>query len=235
MKKLVGIIGFGSFGQFMAKHLEDYFEIRFYDPVDFESKYERVSLELVCKVDYLILSVPVQKLESTLINIQDYLSRSTLVIDVCSIKVLPMELMQKLLPENVEYIGTHPLFGPKSGANGIKGLNIAVCGGRVNPTNESKLVEFLKQKLELNVIPTTADAHDWQMAYVQGLTHFIAKGFSNMELPELFMTTASYEHFAKIKDLVSLDSPELYEVIQVLNPHTKKVRKLLLDELNKLN
>jgi prephenate dehydrogenase len=235
MKQSVGIIGFGSFGQFMAKHLEPYFKIVFYDKAEFESTYTRVNLEEVCKVDFLVLAVPVQKLESILIEIKEFLTSNTLVIEVCSIKVMPMDLLAKYLPLEVSYLGTHPLFGPKSGANGIKGLNIAICGGRISDSILKKFNQFFTEKLELNVINTTATEHDLQMAYVQGLTHFIAKGFSNMKLPELFLTTASYEHFAKIKDIVSLDSPELYEVIQVLNPYTKKVREEFLEHLNNLN
>jgi prephenate dehydrogenase len=237
MKKIVGIIGFGLFGQFMAKHLEPYFVVKFYDPKDFETKagYKRCGLHEVCQVDFLILAVPVQALEKVLIEIAPYLAEECLVMDVCSIKVYPTELMKKYIPTSISFMGTHPLFGPKSGADGIVGLNIVLCKGRINEVQMQKLKEFLTKDLKLNVIETTSNEHDQQMAYVQGLTHFIAKGFSNMKLPELFMSTASYEYFAKIKDMISLDSPELFEVIQKINPYTKKVRAEFLEELNKLD
>lgn len=232
MKKSVGIIGFGSFGQFMAKHLEPYFKVIHFDPKSALS----MDLDTVCQADFLILCVPVQVLEETLITIKSKIPLKTIVIDVCSIKCMPLGLMQKHLPDKVAFLCTHPLFGPKSGANGIVGLNIAICEGRMSHEKLIKIRKFLTEELKLNVIDTTADEHDHQMAYVQGLTHFIAKGLSKMDIPEnLNLKTATFEHLIKLKEIVGMDSEELYKVIQTLNPHTKKVRKLFLDQLSQLD
>ena len=45
-------------------------------------------------------------------------------------KIKPATLMEKILPAGVDIVGTHPLFGPQSGKDGIAGLNIAVCNVR---------------------------------------------------------------------------------------------------------
>jgi prephenate dehydrogenase len=232
MKKSIGIIGFGSFGQFMAKHLENHFKVLHFDPNSKASCF----IEKACQCNFLILCVPAQVLEETLITIKDKISIKTVVIDVCSIKCLPLELMQKYLPDGVEFLCTHPLFGPKSGANGIEDLNIAICEGRISNEKLVAIRKFLIENLKLNVIETTANEHDSQMAYVQGLTHFIAKGLSKMDIPEnLNLKTATFEHLIKLKEIVGMDSEELYKVIQNLNPHTKKVRKLFLDQLSQLD
>jgi prephenate dehydrogenase len=231
MNKTIGIIGFGAFGQFIESHLKSYFKIVHFDPISEKS----TPLAEICKSDFVILAMPVQKLEEVLIKIKDLLSINTVVIDVCSIKVQPLKLMQQYLPSKTQYLATHPLFGPKSGANGIKGLNIAICEGRIDPELKFKLTEFLKTTLELKVIETTADDHDYQMAYVQGLTHFIARGLNSIKLPEnLNLTTATFEHLIKLKDIVGMDSEELFKVIQNSNPHSKNVRKIFLESLNSL-
>jgi prephenate dehydrogenase len=38
-----------------------------------------------------------------------------LIIDTCSVKERPLEWMLEELPDHVQIVGTHPLFGPDSG------------------------------------------------------------------------------------------------------------------------
>ena len=52
-KKKIGIVGKGQFGQFMASHLGNFFDVRAFGRVE-KSKQDLKSL------DYLIFSVPLQ-------------------------------------------------------------------------------------------------------------------------------------------------------------------------------
>ena len=109
----IGIIGFGQFGQFAAKHMKNCKVFaadrsdkkNIADGVTFTSIKEAASKEIV------ILSVPINKFESVVNEIKDFLKPGALVLDVCSVKVKPARIMEKLMPKNVEIIATHPLFG----------------------------------------------------------------------------------------------------------------------------
>jgi prephenate dehydrogenase len=44
-------------------------------------------------------------------------------VDVTSVKVKPLEIIEKYFPKDkFQILGTHPMFGPQSGASGIKKL-----------------------------------------------------------------------------------------------------------------
>lgn len=49
--------------------------------------------------------------------------RSTLFVDVLSVKVFPKQVMLDLLPDTMDILCTHPMFGPDSGKGSWKGLN----------------------------------------------------------------------------------------------------------------
>ena len=70
MKK-VGILGFGSFGQLMLKHLSSHFEVVVWNRSDKSDLIEsmnskQVSVEEACNAEYVIPCVPVQFLEELL-------------------------------------------------------------------------------------------------------------------------------------------------------------------------
>ena len=47
------------------------------------------------------------------------LKRSTLFVDVLSVKEFPKRLLLRALPPEVDVLCTHPMFGPDSGAPGM--------------------------------------------------------------------------------------------------------------------
>ena len=49
--------------------------------------------------------------------------RSTLFVDVLSVKEFPKRLLLDRLPRSMDILCTHPMFGPDSGRESWKGLN----------------------------------------------------------------------------------------------------------------
>lgn len=49
--------------------------------------------------------------------------RSTLFVDVLSVKVFPKQVLLELLPDTMDILCTHPMFGPDSGKGSWTGLN----------------------------------------------------------------------------------------------------------------
>jgi prephenate dehydrogenase len=145
------------------------------------------------------------------------------VVDVCSIKTKPLLILEEELPPNVDIIGMHPLFGPQSGRDGIKGLRIVLCPVR---GGKGRIVgRFLRRELELEVIRMTAEQHDRQMAYVQGLTHLIARIVVAMDVPPLEHTTTTFSHLDRMVGMVRHDSDELFRTIIEDNPFVDDVMR----------
>ncbi len=224
----------------MAKHLKPYTKITVYDLNDISKEAEEIGVDAgdiddVLESEIVILSIPVQVLGGFIKDIKDRIKPGTLFIDVCSVKVKPVQIMLEQLPEDVDIIGSHPLFGPKSGANGIKGLKLVLCKTRCSDEKFEKISKFLSGELKLDVMVRTPEEHDQDVAYAQVLTHFIARALNNMEIPQLEQTTKTYDHLAELMDLLSLDSMELFMAIQKENPFADEVRKKFLKSLHDLD
>ena len=224
----VGIVGFGAFGQLMARHLAPHFPLRVYDPSLPTSgtvgnlRIPAVDLIAVASCPVVVLAAPVSSFEEVIRTISPHLGRGAVVLDVGSVKAIPAEIMRRHLPAHIGIVGTHPLFGPQSARDGIHGLKIAVC--LIRGRHGLRVAAFLRKILGLNVIITTPEAHDRELAVVQGLTHLIAKVLVRMESQPLRMTTRSFDMLTQAVEMVRHDGSTVQNAIQQWNPYAHEVR-----------
>ncbi len=230
---LLGIVGFGAFGQLAALHLGQHFEISAYDPSPDLAKIAKKlgvrmsSLHSVSQADVILIAAPVSSFEQVVSEIAVVCKPGALIVDVGSVKVIPAEIMRRLLPNHVDIVATHPLFGPQSAATGIEGLKIAVCP--IQGNRHTRLVAFLRNALGLTVIMTTPEDHDQEAAVVQGLTHLIAKVLLRMGPLPTRMTTKSFDLLSEAISMVQHDAPEVFEAIEKANPYAETVRRQFFD------
>ena len=97
--------------------------------------------------------------------------------------------------------------------------------------NIEKIKNFLVTDLGLEVLIRTPKEHDMEMAYVQGLTHFIGKAINGMDIKDFEQSTVAYHHLFELKELLKTGSMELFLTIENENPFAKKVRKEFVKEL----
>lgn len=239
MNKTLGIIGIGAFGEFMLKYLVPYFQTTIYDSKRdialFANSHNvniAATLDEICQCDVVIIAVPVRAIEGIVEQIKDKLRPGQLVMDVASVKCLPIEILSGQLPEFVDIVSLHPLFGPQSGRYGIHGQNISVIDVRGNRVD--CVMDFLKARLDLNIIVTTAEQHDLQMAYVQGLTHMIAKVFKKIDMPEIVQQTKTFSLLRDMVDIVKNDSDELFLAIQRDNPYVDGTKQAFFNAVKEL-
>jgi prephenate dehydrogenase len=225
----IGLMGFGAFGRLMAGHLQPHLPLVVFDPVrpaepDCSGKgLAPGGIAEVAACDIVILAVPVDRLIEAIAELRPHLRAGTVVLDVGSVKIEPARLLLAGLPDNVEIIGAHPLFGPQSARDGIAGLKIAVCP--IRGGSAGRIAAFLRHTLKLDVILTTPDAHDRDMALVQGLTHLVAKILVRMEPMPRRMTTRSFELLMQAAEMVRHDAPGVFLAIERGNPHAMAVRE----------
>jgi chorismate mutase / prephenate dehydrogenase len=190
------------------------------------------------EADVVVISVPIDVTSEVIRRLGPLVRHDALLMDVTSVKSVPMEAM--LASTAAAVVGTHPLFGPS--VHSLQGQRVALVPGRGDEWR--RWITTMLGARGLNVIETTAEAHDRTMAVVQVLTHFATEVVgatmarlgvtldetlrftSPVYMMELLMTA---RHFAQ--------SPDLYASIQLSNPESGRVREAFLhsaDELSQL-
>jgi prephenate dehydrogenase len=225
----IGLVGFGAFGRLVANHLDPFFALVVNDPAmsandgRLPGRAVAGSAAEICRCDLIILAVPVNEMANAIKCLRPHLRPGCTVVDVGSVKVKPARVMLEGLPPFVD-IGTHPLFGPQSGRNGIKGRKIAVCPVRGSAVAQ-RIAAFLRRALGLKVFVTSPEELDWEAAVVQGVTHLIAKVLVRMEPLPTLLTTASFDHLMQATEMVRYDAPSGYMAIERDNPFASAVRE----------
>jgi prephenate dehydrogenase len=230
----IGIIGYGRFGQFAAERLKKDFRIVVYDRkrVRCPRGIRSGSLEEVASRPLLLLCVPISEVARACVEIKAYLTPGQLIIDTCSVKEKPLQEMARLLPRFVEILGTHPLFGPDSARNGIRGLKIVLCPTRCRRV--SKVKAWLERN-GLDVIVTTPARHDFEMARTQALFHFLARGVAETGIRVGRLSTPGpaklFEDFRDVQN----DSLQLFQDLHRMNRFTAAIRTQLIECLTNLD
>jgi prephenate dehydrogenase len=237
-KESFGLIGVGAFGVLAARHLAPHFDLLLHDaivdvsPLAQDTGARAGDLRAAAACDIVMLAVPVQKMRQVLSDIAPFLKPQALVLDVASVKMKPVAAMQEILPATVDIVGTHPLFGPQSGKNGINGLKIALCN--VRGTRGADVARFCADKMGLQVFEVTPEEHDRELAYVHGLTHMLGKVIVSLDLPKFNLTTKTYDLFDQAVDFIRYDSDELFQAIERENPFAEEAKESFFAAARKL-
>lgn len=236
-RKTLGLIGYGSFGQFMTPHLTRHMDVLASNRSDKSAEAARLGARYVSQAeaaecDVVVLCMPVQNMEAVLRDIAGRIRPGALVADVASVKIRPVALMEEHIPAHAEIVGLHPMFGPQSGRDGIRGLKCVLCD--VRTTRLAAVEAFLAETLGLQVLSMTPERHDHEIAYIQGLTHWISRAVRMMPLPDVAMSTVAYDHFLQIGEILKQDSFALFRTIENENPLAAGVRQAFMAALQEL-
>ena len=234
----IGIIGFGRFGQLLVNHLTPDFSVAV-NSQSSDGDIIRgtgaipVSLEEVCARDVVIPAVPISAFEETISDIAPLID-DVLVVDVCSVKEYPVTIMQKYLPETTGIIATHPMFGPDSAWSTLAGQKIVVSQIRCDDSVFDCIKTYLWNK-KLQVIETTPEEHDRQIARTQILTHFIGRGMSQFKAIPFEIDTEGYKRLLKILDVVENDTEQLFRDMNWYNRFDKEAREEFIRALQQIH
>lgn len=233
----IGIVGFGRFGQLLPKYLSAKGEVLVYTKPPCRRDFPGVRfipLEEVAGADWVILAVPISAIPEVVKEIKDYVQPGAVVLDVCSVKVFPCEAMIKCLPDFVEVIGTHPLFGPDSVEGDIRGKKIVLTPMSGWTNKYQQLKRFLTEELGLFAIETTPEDHDRNLARSQALVHFIGRGLAGLKLKPQHISTPDFESLLKMNTMVENDTWELFFDMQKHNPFAAEYRDIFVKSINEL-
>ena len=240
-KSKVGIIGYGDFTKVMLEYLSPYAEI-----IVSSRKYQSggaghgavfASLDKVLACPIIIPSIPSQFFEEFFSSNTELINPNALVIDVCSVKVKPLEILERLLPKTCNIIGTHPMFGPASikKNGGIVGLKCVVSPVRAPNEVVQKVEAFISSTLNLKLLRRSPQDHDKEMAYVLSLSHYIARVMDIMDIPESELSTLAYDELLAMKKIQAKDSWDLFESIMHDNPYSMYIHDMFKQDQNRLD
>ena len=240
-KPTIGIIGYGDFTKVLIEYLSPYADILVSSRSQQQgsagrgARFASVDEVLACQI--IIPSIPAQFFRAFFTEHASKVHPEALVIDVASVKVRPLAVLQELLPPTCEILGTHPMFGPASIAKnkGIRGLKCVVCPVRIEDERLERMTHFLAETLGLQAIHKTPEQHDKEMAYVQGLSHYIGRVMDGMNIPESELSTLAYDDLMDMKRIQGSDSWDLFHSIMHENPYASEVHEAFLAACEQLD
>ena len=234
MKK-AGIIGYGRFGRILADLLSKKYEVKVYDieKVTNEESIKICSLDDVLECIYVFIAVPISSFENVVKKIATYKLYNTTIIDVCSVKVYPVDIMQKHLPDHVGIIATHPHFGPDS-YSPFRELKTTICSIRdiYKRTND---VKDIFESQSIRTIEMTPIEHDRTAASSQGVTHFIGRVLNEAGVQSTNMNTMGFNELLGVIEQTCNDSWDLFKDLQRYNPYTNDMIDNLVGTIEKIH
>lgn len=255
----IAIIGFGNFGQFLARTFarqghtllahsrSDYSSVAaslgasyFQDPHDL----------CECHPDVVLLATSILSAEAVLRTLPLHrLRRNTLFVDVLSVKEFPKNLLLTSLPEDFDVICTHPMFGPESARFGWEGLPFVFDKVRVgdSPARRARADTFLNifEREGCRMVEMSCAEHDAHAAETQFLTHTVGRMLATLDLRPTPIDTKGYETLLRLVDNTCSDSFDLYnglfmynknstELLNRLESAMDSVKKRLFDGLHEV-
>jgi len=151
----IGVLGFGRFGQFIARSFQKYGRVVVTSRSDYTDiangmgvKYVPLSdLDAFLEedLDVIVVATSILSFESNIETLVPHLEKDLvrrarqgksikgpLIVDVLSVKEHARQVMLDLLPAGCDILCTHPMFGPESGKNGWNGLTFVYEKTRID-------------------------------------------------------------------------------------------------------
>ena len=187
--------------------------------------------------DILVISVPIEHTSDVIREVAPFMKSGSVMIDVTSVKEEPAKTMAEVLPENIEYIPTHPIFGPRTT---ILDNQVIVLTADKKGKWYEKVYNYLESK-NMRIIETTAAKHDYMMSIVQVLTHFsfISTASAIEKLSVDISETEDYESpiYNLMIDMIArivAQNPYLTYNIQSMNNNGPKIRNTFAEAVSEL-
>ena len=236
----VGIIGYGRFGKLTARIIKSRFRgvrtlvfARKRNKLGISGGIEFTSLDEICNSDVIIPCVSISSFEEVIRSICGKIKPGALLIDVCSVKVHPVEVMMKYVPANVEILATHPTFGPDSVRRGLKGKKIVLYPVRVSPSKFAKIKQSC-QDIGLKVVEMSPEEHDKLMAFSLAYTHLVGRIGERMHMQSTAIDTKGFAQLLRVQGYVVNDTFTLFKDMQKFNPYAKEMRQQVRQALTKI-
>ncbi|KAK6941718.1 Prephenate dehydrogenase, nucleotide-binding domain, partial [Dillenia turbinata] len=142
------------------------------------------------------------------------LRRSTLFVDVLSVKEYPRNVFLQILPMEFDILCTYPMFGPESGRESWNGLSFMYEKVWVgNDKTRVKRVERLLNIFEREgrrMVEMSCSEHDKLAAKSQFVMHTVGRVLEKLRLKSTSIDTKGYQTLLGLVSTTAADSFDLY-------------------------
>jgi len=192
------------------------------------------NVEAVEGADWVLVCVSLDGLEAVLMEIGSRIQSGQVVMDIGSIKEIPVNLLHKYVKKGIT-LGTHPVFGP--GAKSLEGQNFVLTP--VNEEEKRFAGEFKGwlEERDAKVAVTSPRRHDELMSLVLGFPHFVGLVagdalMNNSDFVEAKQVGgASYKLLLTLVEAVSSEEPVFYSNLHMSLPEVEKIEGLFLEKV----
>lgn len=232
----IAVYGMGRFGQFWARTLIDAgFDVVGYNrsarPID--PAIMQIPLEEIASCDVLFLCTAISSVEEVAKNLAKWISKDCIVADTCSVKLHPLNALEANLPPGQPIFGTHPMFGPDSARHGIQGLPLVLTPWTAADVHVNAWDAHFR-RMGLEVHNMSAEQHDREAARTQGVTHFIGRFLSALELAPSAIGTVGYTKIFEVMEQTCNDPWQLFVDLQRYNPFSVEIRGTMKTKFTQL-
>lgn len=192
------------------------------------------NIDAINGADWVILCVSLDSLESVLREIGSHINPTQIVMDISSIKEIPVNLLHMHVKNGVT-LGTHPVFGP--GAKSLQGQNFILTpiGDK-----EKRFAQDFMSWLEVRgakVSVLSPKKHDLLMSLVLGFPHFVGliAGDTLADNSNFVGANAvggaTYKLLLTLAEAVSNEEPAFYSNLHMSLPEMQKIEGSFLEKV----
>ena len=164
----IGIIGFGRFGQFIAKSFAKYGNVIGTSRTDYTEIANEIGVSYIPlsnlesfvveeDLDVIVIAVSIVSFEQTVQDLVPHLQKRMevkgvdscpLIVDVASVKEHPRQILLDNLPIECDICCTHPMFGPDSAKDGWQGQTFVYEKTRINKVVKDPIGELSNKLMD---------------------------------------------------------------------------------------
>lgn len=204
----IGIVGYGRYGQFLARKLSKRHhvigtdvlvdksgdeaiegdDINYYPPSELSS--------FLRDLDVILLTIPLIDFEEVVAALPKERLRGKLVVEVCPLSTFPKSILERNMPSDVDIICASPMFGPSGTSNSPSswsGLPFVYEKVRVNDVGRANSFLSIFEDERCKMVEMTAEQLDASNADAEFVTHLTGRLLNSEELlPPVMVSTKEY-------------------------------------------
>ena len=227
----IGIIGFGKFGQFLAKTFVKSHFVHGTARADHSLAAKEIGCDFTpifdlrsfiqADNDVILISTSIISFEDVLRSLPKELVEGKLVVDVLSVKKHAKITMLNELPPDCDILCTHPMFGPESGKYGWAGLPFLF--DKVRVSNVNRCEKFLKifEQERCKMIEMSCEQHDEYAASSQFITHLTGRILWQQNLVPTPIDTKGFQTVLSLVENTCSDSFDLFFGLYYYNDYAQ--------------
>lgn len=222
----IGILGFGPYGQFVARRMVSVgLVVGATSRSDHSAAATETGVawfatpdELIDWCDCLFVVTSILSFESVIRELPLEKLSDKLVIDGLSVKVLPRDVLLRELPESADILCVHGMFGPESGRGSWAELPFVFDRLRIRDMARADTLLAFFENQGCRMLEMSCEEHDRLAARSQFVAHAIGRLLDEVGIEPVLIPTRGYQALLNLREQTCHDSTDLFIGLYRANP-----------------